>query len=359
MKSLTIGLILSFSWIWVAAQSESEDTTIYQVVEQAAMLSPCADTALAQEERAQCAQQLLLQFIYQNVTYPLLASQGGHEGTVVVRFVIEKDGSLSGKEILRNVEGGCGEEVLRVLGLFESAGIRWIPAVNRGEVVRSSITLPVKFKLEEAPPYELRAGDTVYTTFDSPLDFEGGAEGLTQFLDEQLVYPTTADESCKVGKIDIEIIVEPSGNVRVLDLVDYSNLGLDFWNAGIQTVTNTYGKWTPATYEGRKVPSSLTLSLQFRPDYIYCNAVNEGYAIASNWAVEAASLLEAGEIDNALLKIDSALVEFPENAEFLIFRGQIMLDQNRFQEACEDLSKAKEIAMVNWYDDVLSIICKQ
>lgn len=357
MKSIIVSVILSFGWFWTMAQSE--DTTIYQVVEQAAMLSPCADTSLAQEERSQCAQQLLLQFVYQNITYPLLASQGGHEGTVVVRFVVEKDGSLSGKEILRNVEGGCGEEVLRVLGLFDAAGIRWIPAKNGDEIVRSSITLPVKFKLEEAPPYEIRDGDTVYTSFDTPLDFEGGADGLTQFLDEQLVYPESADESCKVGKIDIEIIVEPSGNVRVLDLVDYSNLGLDFWNAGIQTVTNTYGKWVPATFEGRKVPSSLTLSLQFRPDFIYCNAINEGYTLASNWASEAGSFLEDGDIENALLKIDSALVEFPDNAEFLIFRGQIMLDQNRFGEACENLSKAKEIATINWYDDVLTIICKQ
>ena len=357
MKSFIVSVILTLSWTWVVAQSE--DTTIYQVVEQAAMLSPCADTTLSKEERDQCAQQLLLQFVYQNVTYPLLASQEGHEGTVVVRFVVEKDGSLSGKEILRNVEGGCGEEVLRVLGLFQTGGIQWIPAKNEGKIVRSSITLPVKFKLEEAPPYELRDGDTVYTSFDTPLGFEGGAEGLTQFLDEQLVYPESAKESCKVGKIDIEIIVEATGNVRVLDLVDYSNLGLDFWNAGIQTVTNTYGNWIPATYEGRAVPSSLTLSLNFRPDFIYCNAINEGYTVASNWAAEAGSLLEEGDIDNALLKIDSALFEFPDNAEFLIFRGQIMLDQNRFVEACENLSKAKEIAMINWYDDVLSMICKQ
>lgn len=357
MKLLIVGVVLSFTWASVIAQSE--DTTIYQVVEQAAMLSPCADTSLGKEERTQCAQQLLLQFVYQNVTYPLLASQEGHEGTVVVRFVVEKDGSLSGKELLRNVEGGCGEEVLRVLGLFETGGIQWIPAKNEGEIVRSSITLPVKFKLEEAPPYEIRDGDTVYTSFDTPLDFKGGAEGLTQFLDKQLVYPESAQESCKVGKIDIEIIVEASGNVRVLDLVDYANLGLDFWNAGIQTVTNTYGQWVPATYEGRKVPSSLTLSLQFRPEIIYCNAINEGYAAATNWAAEAGSFLESGDIDNALLKIDSALVEFPENAEFLIFRGQIMLDQNRFDEACDNLLKAKEIAMINWYDDVLSIICKQ
>jgi virulence-associated protein VapD len=53
-----------------------------------------------------------------------------------------------------------------------------------------------------------------------------------------------------------------------------------------------------------------------------------------------------------------AINEFPENGEFLMTRGQVYLDQNRFSEACADLIKAKEITLINWFDEVLNLICR-
>jgi len=68
--------------------------------------------------------------------------------------------------------------------------------------------------------------------------------------------------------------------------------------------------------------------------------------------------LEDGKIAEALEKMSLAINEFPENGEFLMARGQIYLDQNRFSEACTDLIKAKEITLINWFDEVLNLICR-
>jgi len=56
--------------------------------------------------------------------------------------------------------------------------------------------------------------------------------------------------------------------------------------------------------------------------------------------------------------MSQAIALFPNNGALLLLRGQTYLDMNRMPEACADLSKGKKIALVNWYDSLLPLICK-
>jgi len=85
----------------------------------------------------------MMKFINQNINYPLEALQQKNEGRVVLSFVVEKDGSLSNIEILRDPGGGCGEEAVRVLKLMPA----WLPGMKDGKPVRVNFKLPVRFKL--------------------------------------------------------------------------------------------------------------------------------------------------------------------------------------------------------------------
>ena len=95
-------------------------------------------------EREHCSDQKLLSFIYRNIRYPATAREIGIEGTVVVRFVVEKDGSISRVEVLRDPGGGLGAEAVRVVKLMPL----WHPGRQQGRPVRVQFNLPVKFKLE-------------------------------------------------------------------------------------------------------------------------------------------------------------------------------------------------------------------
>ena len=64
-------------------------------------------------------------------------------------------------------------------------------------------------------------------------------------------------------------------------------------------------------------------------------------------------------LDAGLLKMDEAVSLFPEDGRFRILRGQARLDNNLLDGACEDLSLAREIALINWYDGILPLICRQ
>ena len=82
-------------------------------------------------------------FLSKNMDYPRQARRMGVEGRVFIRFVVERDGSLSNLEAIRGVGAGCDEEALRVLKL----ALRWNPGKQRGRPVRQRMVIPVNFVL--------------------------------------------------------------------------------------------------------------------------------------------------------------------------------------------------------------------
>lgn len=89
----------------------------------------------------------MLEFIYKNVRYPAIARESSIDGTVVLQFVVEKDGTLTEMDIVRDIGGECSLEVLRILNLMNERGLRWSPGIIRGRPVRTQLTLPVRFEL--------------------------------------------------------------------------------------------------------------------------------------------------------------------------------------------------------------------
>lgn len=157
MKRVFILLIISFIGISFSYGTENiflptleKDTTppdaVFKLVEYMPHYSGCEDIS-GNTERRDCSNTKLMTYIGENVIYPELARRQGIEGTAVVRFVVEKDGSLSftDESILKDPGAGCGEEALRVIKSMPD----WVPGRLNGEKVRVQFTLPVKFKLTD------------------------------------------------------------------------------------------------------------------------------------------------------------------------------------------------------------------
>ncbi len=94
-----------------------------------------------------CRDKELLSYINSNVSYPQAAIDAATEGIVPIRFVVEKDGSITGAEILKDIGNGCGDEALRVINEMP----KWNPGKNKGELVRTQFVVPVKFKIKWIP----------------------------------------------------------------------------------------------------------------------------------------------------------------------------------------------------------------
>jgi protein TonB len=132
----------------VVEVEEEEEEEIFMIVEQSPRFPGCEDMDGSKEEKEACAQKKMLEYIYGNLKYPAIARENGIEGQVVIQFVVDKDGSINDINLVRNLEGGCGEAALKVVKGMNNLPQKWTPGKQRGRAVKVKYTLPVKFKLE-------------------------------------------------------------------------------------------------------------------------------------------------------------------------------------------------------------------
>ena len=89
--------------------------------------------------------QFLEKWVYQYLKYPEKAVIEGVQGRVMVAFVIEKDGKVSDVRVVKSVSPELDAEAVKVV----SASPKWKPGRLAGEKVRTSMTIPVEFRLEK------------------------------------------------------------------------------------------------------------------------------------------------------------------------------------------------------------------
>ena len=82
------------------------------------------------------------QYVFKNLKYPAINDH--IEGTAVVQFIVEKDGSLTDIKIRKGLSSGLGSEIVSVVKSMS----RWIPGKQFGKSVRIRFTLPIKIRLE-------------------------------------------------------------------------------------------------------------------------------------------------------------------------------------------------------------------
>lgn len=90
--------------------------------------------------------QALYEWLGKNLVYPPIAAENGVQGTVYVRFVVKKDGSVGEAQIMRSKDPELDKEALRVVKKLP----KFIPGKMNGHSVNVWFTLPVKFRLQNA-----------------------------------------------------------------------------------------------------------------------------------------------------------------------------------------------------------------
>lgn len=83
-------------------------------------------------------------FIGSNLKYPVFAQEEGIQGRVVVKFIVEKDGSISNVEVDRSVSPSLDNEAMRVV----KAMPKWIPGQINGKAVKVECSHPFVFQLQ-------------------------------------------------------------------------------------------------------------------------------------------------------------------------------------------------------------------
>lgn len=121
------------NWIWtslIGTPATTNDNQIFTQVEESATY-PGGDSAL-------------LTSLERNIRYPSRAIENNIQGTVFVRFVVEKDGSITSPEVIKKVDPDLDREALRVVGTLTKMAT---PGKVNGRPVRSYFSVPLHFRL--------------------------------------------------------------------------------------------------------------------------------------------------------------------------------------------------------------------
>ena len=103
---------------------------VYEVVEQMPSF-PGGDAAM-------------MKYLAENIKYPVSAQKAKEQGRVVVQFIVEKDGAVTGVKTVRSVTPALDAEAVRVV----KAMPKWTPGRQDGQLVRVKYNVPVSFRLQ-------------------------------------------------------------------------------------------------------------------------------------------------------------------------------------------------------------------
>ncbi|MDF1673998.1 MAG: energy transducer TonB [Vicingaceae bacterium] len=89
-------------------------------------------------------EQAMMKFIIKNIEYPTIAQENGISGKVFIRFVVDKDGSITDVKTVRGISSELDNEAIRVIKMMP----KWTPGTQLGKPVRVMFTLPINFTLK-------------------------------------------------------------------------------------------------------------------------------------------------------------------------------------------------------------------
>lgn len=91
-------------------------------------------------------QDAMMKYLQRNVRYPSAAQENGIDGTIIVSFLVDKDGFIKEiKSVGPHKGGGLEEEAIRVVSKMP----RWKPGKQNGKAVMVQYNLPIRFSLQQ------------------------------------------------------------------------------------------------------------------------------------------------------------------------------------------------------------------
>ena len=159
----------------------------------------------------------LMKFMMTNLKYPETCRKEGIQGRVVIKFVVNTDGSIVDMEEARSPHADLTAEAMRVIKMMP----KWTPATVGGKTVRSRFNLPVMFRLDGGKktqytsPQKPQSPQSLTDEQKAVHDWFGAQPELMTHLNKNIRYPKECQEQGFEGRVLVSIAVEKDGSVSV------------------------------------------------------------------------------------------------------------------------------------------------
>lgn len=208
-------------------------------------------------------------FLHDHMRYPKQDLAEKNEGTVVIYFVVTKDGKAARAKVTESVSTTVDNEALRLLSLLE-----WNPSRQQDSAVNVAHSVAITFspskykKAVKERGYEVALFEdlpmdssfTIYESADKAPGFSDPEKTFPEFVYSSLEYPEIAARQGLEGNIVMNFIIEPDGrtsNIRIT-----KGIGGGCNEEAIRVIGKT--KWRPAQKNGKYVRYRMYYTMIFK-----------------------------------------------------------------------------------------------
>lgn len=89
---------------------------------------------------------MLFKYLFEHLQYLLPDADKGKEGTVIIRFMVDKEGNVINPVVKQGATSLMNKEALRVVSQMP----KWNPGKHKGKVVDCYFSLPIVFRLQDS-----------------------------------------------------------------------------------------------------------------------------------------------------------------------------------------------------------------
>ena len=144
LKCIIVLVISAFCFVANAQNVKGDSVRIIEELPDDGVMMDEDPPAMFVEEMPEFpgGQDSLNAFLSREIVYPKVALENGIKGTVLVEFVVEKDGRVTNGKVKVPLFSECDEEALR--GVMSMP--KWKPGKNMGKPVRCYFQIPITFR---------------------------------------------------------------------------------------------------------------------------------------------------------------------------------------------------------------------
>ncbi len=206
-------------------------------------------------------------FFLNNIRYAFHDNESALQGRIFLKFIVEKDGSLSPIAILESPSPGVTNAAIRILKMCPN----WVPGTQNEKAVRVQYIVPINFntavEYQEQPVLTKIApinyspdANGIYTSPETLPVAPGGEEGLGNFLRTHIHYPILDKESRTQGRVYIQFVVEKDGSLSSFKVLRAPSASL---GEEAVRVLKLMPNWEPGKMHGEPVRVSYTIPVNF------------------------------------------------------------------------------------------------
>ncbi|HRP89368.1 MAG TPA: energy transducer TonB [Edaphocola sp.] len=212
-------------------------------------------------------------YILKNLKYPIAARDAEKQGSVLLKFEVQKDGKITNITTTNEKLGyGLDEEAIRVVQFSPD----WKPGRLNGKAVSSFMSVPITFKMEGATTIGNTQNSDVPGSSTIVAPVEGEEDVFTnldqrpepgfdwaKYMSKNVSYPREAWQNEIEGRVLVKFVVEKDGSITNVRIVKNNEIGYGIPKEAIRVIKNS-PKWKPGIKDGKPVRSYMTVPISFR-----------------------------------------------------------------------------------------------